>query len=54
MGAKKILVVDDEKNVGLSLRMSLEGLGYSVDICRSVGEFRSHPLRGVPTRTCWT
>ncbi len=39
MHGKKILIVDDEKNIGISLRMILEGVGYSVEICRTAGEF---------------
>ncbi len=40
MHGKKILVVDDEKNIGVSLRMILEGVGYSVDLCRTAEEFQ--------------
>jgi two-component system, NtrC family, nitrogen regulation response regulator NtrX len=39
MAAKKILVVDDEVNVRASLRMVLEGAGYSVLFCSSAAEF---------------
>jgi two-component system nitrogen regulation response regulator NtrX len=42
MPAKRILVVDDEANIGLSLRLILEGEGYSVSICHSAAEFRAH------------
>ena len=45
MAAKKILVVDDEANVGTSLRLVLEGAGYGVVICRSAAEFRGRLLR---------
>ena len=45
MAAKKILVVDDEANVGTSLRLVLEGAGYGVVICRSAAEFRGQLLR---------
>ncbi len=41
MVSKRILIVDDEPNIGLSLKMILEGEGHSVVICRSVAEFRS-------------
>lgn len=41
MAAKKILIVDDEANIGASLQMVLEGEGYKVVICRSAEEFRS-------------
>ncbi len=40
MAAKKILIVDDEINVGASLRLVLEGAGYSVALCNSAAEFR--------------
>jgi two-component system, NtrC family, nitrogen regulation response regulator NtrX len=42
MHGKRILVVDDEKNIGISLRMILEGVGYSVEICRTAGEFQAY------------
>jgi two-component system, NtrC family, nitrogen regulation response regulator NtrX len=37
---KTIAIVDDEENVGASLRLVLEGAGYRVDVCRTAGEFR--------------
>jgi len=40
MASKKILIVDDEPNIGLSLQFILEHEGYTVSICRSAGEFR--------------
>ena len=40
MASKKILIVDDEINVGASLRMVLEGAGYGVQLCRNAAEFR--------------
>ena len=40
MAAKKILIVDDEANVGASLRMVLEGAGYKVVLCRTAAEFQ--------------
>lgn len=43
MAAKKILIVDDEENIGRSLRMILEREGYGVSVCRSIAEFRAHP-----------
>ncbi len=43
---KRILIVDDEENIGRSLRMILEREGYQVAVCRSGGEFRAHPDRG--------
>jgi len=42
IAAKKILIVDDEVNVGASLRLVLEGAGYSVLICRTCAEFKRH------------
>jgi two-component system nitrogen regulation response regulator NtrX len=36
-----ILVLDDEPNIGLSLRLILEGEGYSVSICRSAAEMHA-------------
>jgi len=46
MAAKRILIVDDEENIGRSLRMILEREGYAVNVCRSVAEFRAHPDAG--------
>src|SRR6516165_37785 len=43
MATKRILIVDDEENIGRSLRMILEREGYSVSICRSIAAFRRHP-----------
>ncbi len=42
---KKILVVDDEANIGASLRLVLEGAGYAVEICRTAAECRSRAGR---------
>ncbi len=42
MASKKVLIVDDEDNIGRSLRMILEREGYGVAICRSVAEFRAN------------
>jgi two-component system nitrogen regulation response regulator NtrX len=36
-----IVIVDDEPNIGRSLRMILEGEGYRVTICESAAAFRS-------------
>jgi two-component system, NtrC family, nitrogen regulation response regulator NtrX len=41
MPAKKILIVDDETNVGASLRMVLEGAGYSIRLSRTAAEFQA-------------
>jgi len=42
MATKRIVVVDDEANIGLSLRMILEGAGYTVALCHTAAEFRAH------------
>jgi len=39
----RILVVDDEENIGRSLRLILEREGYQVTVCRSAAEFFAHP-----------
>jgi two-component system nitrogen regulation response regulator NtrX len=39
--SKRILIVDDEPNIGLSLQMILEGEGYSVLVCKTGAEFRT-------------
>ena len=51
MASKRVLIVDDEENIGRSLRMILEREGYTVNFCRSVAEF---PTPGAPTPTCST
>jgi len=43
MASKRLLIVDDEENIGRSLRMILEREGYAVNVCRSAAEFRRHP-----------
>jgi two-component system nitrogen regulation response regulator NtrX len=43
MASKRVLIVDDEENIGRSLRMILEREGYAVNVCRSVADFRKHP-----------
>jgi two-component system nitrogen regulation response regulator NtrX len=43
MASKRVLIVDDEENIGRSLRMILEREGYAVNVCRSMAEFRKHP-----------
>ena len=45
MASKRILILDDEENIGRSLRMILEREGYNVTICRSGHEFRLSPER---------
>ncbi|MGP8247782.1 MAG: sigma-54-dependent transcriptional regulator [Bryobacteraceae bacterium] len=46
MGSKRLLIVDDEENIGRSLRLILEREGYAVNICRSVADFNRHPDGG--------
>ena len=41
MASRKVLIVDDEENIGRSLRMILEREGYTVSVCRSMAEFRA-------------
>jgi two-component system nitrogen regulation response regulator NtrX len=41
---RHIIIVDDEPNIGLSLRLILEGEGYAVTICESAARFQA--LRG--------
>ena len=43
MASKRVLIVDDEENIGRSLRMILEREGYAVNVCRTVAEFKKHP-----------
>jgi two-component system, NtrC family, nitrogen regulation response regulator NtrX len=43
MATRRILIVDDEENIGRSLRLILEREGYAVSVCRSMAEFRAHP-----------
>jgi len=45
MALRRILVVDDEENIGRSLRMILEREGYQVNTVRNVAEFRTFPDR---------
>jgi two-component system nitrogen regulation response regulator NtrX len=41
-----VVIVDDEPNIGWSLRVILEGEGYRVTVCESAAAFRA--LRGLP------
>jgi len=43
MNQKRILVVDDEENIGRSLRMILEREGYAVNVLRCAKDFQSFP-----------
>jgi len=45
MPLRRILVVDDEENIGRSLRMILEREGYQVNAVRSGAEMRAFPER---------
>jgi two-component system, NtrC family, nitrogen regulation response regulator NtrX len=42
----RIVIVDDEANIGLSLRLILEGEGYGVTLCGSVAEFQAQRAPG--------
>jgi two-component system nitrogen regulation response regulator NtrX len=46
MASKRVLIVDDEENIGRSLRMILEREGFTVNVCKSVAEFKRHPDAG--------
>src|SRR5690349_10772712 len=46
MASKRILIVDDEENIGRSLRLILEREGYAVAVARSAREFKLHPDAG--------
>ncbi len=41
---KRIVIVDDEENIGRSLRLVLEREGYAVNVCLSATEFRESPV----------
>mgnify|MGYP000094316042 CR=1 FL=1 len=41
MPMNRVLIVDDEENIGRSLRLILEREGYKVSVCRSVAECRA-------------
>src|SRR6185436_9162703 len=42
----RIVIVDDEPNIGASLRLILEGEGYGVTICGSIAEFQAQRSPG--------
>ena len=42
---KRILIIDDEPNIGRSLKLILEREGYSVAICGTCGEARAYSNR---------
>jgi len=39
----RVLIVDDEENIGRSLRWILEHEGHTVAVCHSAAEFQAHP-----------
>jgi two-component system nitrogen regulation response regulator NtrX len=43
---RHIVIVDDEPNIGLSLRLILEGEGYRVSICESAAKFHAQRAMG--------
>jgi two-component system nitrogen regulation response regulator NtrX len=45
MPGRRVLVIDDEENIGRSLRLILEREGYSVGLCHSVAGFRDYGSR---------
>lgn len=45
MAPKRVLIVDDEPNIGRSLQMILEREGYSVSVCHSAAAFRAYSGR---------
>jgi len=45
MANKRILVVDDEENIGRSLRLILEREGYTVSLAGSIAEAKALPYR---------
>ena len=53
MAQRRILVVDDEENIGRSLRLILEREGYAGSLCSSIGEAKAYPQRAdVTCSTC--
>jgi two-component system nitrogen regulation response regulator NtrX len=42
----RVVIVDDEPNIGSSLRLILEGEGYGVTVCESVTKFRAERFAG--------
>lgn len=45
MANKRVLVIDDEENIGRSLRLILEREGFTVSLASSMGEARALPYR---------
>ena len=49
---RHIVIVDDEPNIGRSLRLILEGEGYRVTVCESLAKFHAERRGCAPTCTC--
>jgi len=45
MAQRRVLIVDDEENIGRSLRLILEREGYAVSLCMSVAEAKAQSQR---------
>src|SRR5947209_5624560 len=45
MATRRILIVDDEENIGRSLRLILEREGYAVTTCTNLEQAKAHPHR---------
>jgi two-component system nitrogen regulation response regulator NtrX len=45
-GKRRIVIVDDEPNIGSSLKLILEGEGYGVTVCPSASAFRAGRFLG--------
>jgi two-component system, NtrC family, nitrogen regulation response regulator NtrX len=43
--ARRVVVVDDEPNIGRSLRLILEGEGYGVAVCESIAQLKAQPAK---------
>ena len=46
MAAKRVLIVDDEENIGRSLRLILEGEGYGVRVFQTAAQFHAELRQG--------
>ena len=51
---RHIVIVDDEANIGRSLRLILEGEGYRVSVFDSTSAFLAERNRAAPTCICST
>ena len=45
MAQRRVLIVDDEENIGRSLRLILEREGYAVSLCSSIAGAKAHSHR---------